>query len=205
MSFYLCDSGIATKKREQPELEVEETFSGVKIAEEEETFCGFKIAKDSCFKHFGGTSVPSHFPARGWSSAEEIWADVKRDFKRDFKRRMSSRDFTTNQTEITVLVDPVFNYSHDTRNLNAVPVKVQLNKLVGDGREVPNGRARLFNSLGIPIWEGELEDGEPALDGASITHRTVDIHTGPCCSRSLQSITVLHSNLQMWWCLPISA
>jgi hypothetical protein len=173
LSFYLCDSGIATKKREGPA--------------EEETFCGFKIAKDSCFKHFGGTSVPSHFPARGWSSAEEIWVDM-------------NRDFETNKIEITVLVDPVFNY--DTRNLNAVPLKVQLG---GAGIEVPNGRARLFNSLGIPIWEGELEDGEPALDGASITHRTVDIHTGPCCSRSLKSIANLHSNLQMWWCLPISA
>ncbi len=174
MSFYLCDSGIATKKREGQE-------------EEEDRVCGFKIAKDSCFKHFGGTSVPSHLPARGWSSSEEIWADM-------------NRDFTTNQIEIAVVVDPVFNY--DTRNVIAAPVKVQL---VGAGSEVPNGRARLFNSLGIPIWEGELEDGEPALDGASITHRAVDIHSGPSCSHTLQSIAVLHSNLQMWWCLPISA
>ena len=46
--------------------------------------------------------------------------------------------------------------------------------------EAPCGRARLFNSLGIPLWEGDLEGGQPELTGSdsNVTHRAVDIHTG---------------------------
>jgi hypothetical protein len=42
------------------------------------------------------------------------------------------------------------------------------------------GRAHLFNSLGIPLWEGDLVDGYPELTGsdANVSHRAVDIHTG---------------------------
>ena len=184
MSFYLCDSGIATNQKGREEADtVSDSTGGTDDGLTE------RILKkaDSCFKHFGGTSAPSHLPARGWSSAKEIWEDM-------------NHDFTTEPIEIAVAVDPVFNY--DTRNERVEPVKV---KLVGAGSEVPNGRARLFNSLGIPIWEGELKDGEPSLDGATITHRAVDIHEGTYCSRTLQSIVVLLSNLQMWWSLPISA
>ena len=123
MSYYLCDSGNPTNQKGQGEAD---------------TVCCFPIDKDSCFKNFGGPSAPSHLPARGWSSAEEIWKDMNYDL--------------TTKIEIAVAVDPVFNY--DTRNERLEPVKVQL---VGAGSEVPNGRACLFNSLGIPIWEGELE------------------------------------------------
>ncbi len=150
LSFYLCDSGIATKQKE----------------EQADTFCGIAIDKDSCFKHFGGTYVPSNLPARGWSSAEEIWDDM-------------NHDFQSNTIVIAVAVDPVFNYN--TNSSKAEAVKVQL---VGAGSEVPYGRARLFNSLGIPIWEGELDDnGEPSLDGAAVSHRAVDIHEGVAAER----------------------
>ncbi len=42
------------------------------------------------------------------------------------------------------------------------------------------GRAHLFNSLGIPLWEGDLVNGYPELKGspANVSHRAVDIHTG---------------------------
>jgi hypothetical protein len=44
--------------------------------------------------------------------------------------------------------------------------------------EDPCGHARLMNPLGISIWEGELEDGEPSQNGAAASHRAVDIAGG---------------------------
>jgi hypothetical protein len=44
--------------------------------------------------------------------------------------------------------------------------------------EDPCGHARLMNNLGILIWEGELEDGEPSTNGANTSHRAVDIYAG---------------------------
>jgi hypothetical protein len=44
--------------------------------------------------------------------------------------------------------------------------------------ENPCGHARLMNPLGISIWEGELEDGEPSQNGAAASHRAVDIGAG---------------------------
>ena len=44
--------------------------------------------------------------------------------------------------------------------------------------EDPCGHARLMNPLGISIWEGELEDGEPSTNGAAASHRAVDIGAG---------------------------
>ncbi len=35
-----------------------------------------------------------------------------------------------------------------------------------------------MNPLGISIWEGELEDGEPSQNGAAASHRAVDIGAG---------------------------
>ncbi len=46
--------------------------------------------------------------------------------------------------------------------------------------EDPCGHAHLMNSLGISIWEGDLQDGEPSLTGndAMVSRQAVDIFAG---------------------------
>ena len=51
--------------------------------------------------------------------------------------------------------------------------------------EDPCGHAHLMNSLGISIWEGDLEDGEPSLTGnvAMVSRQAVDIFAGDFCAK----------------------
>jgi len=51
--------------------------------------------------------------------------------------------------------------------------------------EDPCGHAHLMNSLGISIWEGDLEDGEPSLTGnvAMVSRQAVDIFAGNLCAK----------------------
>jgi hypothetical protein len=58
--------------------------------------------------------------------------------------------------------------------------------------ERPCGHAHLINSLGITIWEGELEDGRPEKPSTTVSHLMADIMSG----NNDVSAFIIHLTLQ---------
>ena len=153
-SFYVCDSEVkkeAERKRMQSDTKNDEGHDGDAVADE-------------------------GYPSRTWTSTAQIWSDFVNIDGNSGEWGSLRQDSVT----IPVLVPDVVSADDESSSkiFNWKVKRDAASVCFNIGFERPCGHAHLINSLGITVWEGELEDGRPEKSSTIVNHLMADIMSG---------------------------
>ena len=155
-------------------------------------------------------------PSRSWTSTAQIWSDFGEAGKwtnEEWARHVEewAKQGAQRVMKIPVLVSKVApkaaaatDAESSLQSLDWKVIDAESDARFNIEFERPCGHAHLINSLGITIWEGELEDGRPEKPSATVSHLMADIMSGNTpvllpasfisrCNRRCQIITRLWS------------
>jgi hypothetical protein len=135
-------------------------------------------------------------PSRTWTSTAQIWSDFGKVGK--WSEGESVKEWAAlgqQRIKIPVLVPKVTTATDAESSSQILDWKVI--EADSDSRfnvefERPCGHAHLINSLGIKIWEGELEEGRPEKPSTTVSHLMADIMSG----NNNVTAFIFHLNLQ---------
>ena len=129
-------------------------------------------------------------PSRSWTSTAQIWSDFGEAGKwsnEEWARHVeeAAKQGTKRIMNIPVLVSKVAPKAAAASDAESSLQSLDWKEIQADSDarfniefERPCGHAHLINSLGITIWEGELEDGRPEKPSATVSHLMADIMSG---------------------------